>query len=273
MAALEGKKIGFIGAGMMASAMIKGLISNGLPPASISASDVYAPALEALPRGVVATSNEGVVAASDIVVVAVKPYMVGTVLEACRGQLAENPARVLVVSIAAGVPLAALESFVPSATRVVRCMPNTPCLVGCAAVGFALGGACAKGAGDAEATTALFAGTVLEVKEADLDAVTAVSGSGPAYVFLFIEALADGGVLAGLSRQVALQLAAQTVKGAAQMQLETGLHPGVLKDQVCSPGGTTIAAVEALEKNGFRYAAMSAVAAANAKCKEMGKKK
>ena len=106
----------------------------------------------------------------------------------------------------------------------------------------------------------------LEVKEADLDAVTAVSGSGPAYVFLFIEALADGGVRAGLSRQVALQLAAQTVKGAAQMQLETGLHPGVLKDQVCSPGGTTIAAVEALEKNGFRYAAMSAVAAANAKC-------
>ena len=115
---------------------------------------------------------------------------------------------------------------------------------------------------------------MLQVQESDLDAVTAVSGSGPAYVFLFIEALADGGVRAGLSRPIALKLAAQTVKGAAEMQLETGLHPGVLKDQVCSPGGTTIAAVEALEKNGFRYAAMSAVAAANTKCKEMaGKKK
>ena len=195
-----------------------------------------------------------------------KPYMVGTVLEACRGQLAENPARVLVVSIAAGVPLAALESFVPSATRVVRCMPNTPCLVGCAAVGFALGGACAKGAGDAEATTALFAGTVLEVKEADLDAVTAVSGSGPAYVFLFIEALADGGVRAGLSRQVALQLAAQT---AGRANATGNVQIRAPKDQVCSPGGTTTAVV-GLEKS---HAAMSAVVAANAKCKEMGKKK
>jgi pyrroline-5-carboxylate reductase len=113
---------------------------------------------------------------------------------------------------------------------------------------------------------------VLEVHEQNLDAVTAVSGSGPAYVFLFIEALADAGVKAGLPRPVALQLAAQTVKGAACMQLATGTHPGVLKDQVCSPGGTTIAGVEALEKNCFRYATMSAVAAANARCKELGQK-
>jgi len=108
------------------------------------------------------------------------------------------------------------------------------------------------------------------VPEKDLDAVTALSGSGPAYVFLFIEALADAGVRAGLSRPVALQLAAQTVKGSACMVLETGEHPGVLKDQVCSPGGTTIAGVEALEQNGLRFAAMSAVAAANKRCKELG---
>ena len=272
MQALIGKKVGFLGAGMMASAMIKGLISNGVAPSSITASDVYQPALDALPEGVVsAPTNLDVVTASDVLVVAVKPYMVGTVLGECREVLSAKK-EVLVVSIAAGIPIDVLETFVPDGTPVVRCMPNTPCLVGQAAVGFALGRNCVNG-DEAAVTESLFTGTVLQVEESNLDAVTAVSGSGPAYVFLFIEALADGGVRAGLSRQIALKLAAQTVKGAAEMQLETGLHPGVLKDQVCSPGGTTIAAVEALEKNGFRYAAMSAVAAANAKCKEMGGKK
>lgn len=153
----------------------------------------------------------------------------------------------LIISIAAGVTLATLESALPG-HRVIRVMPNTPCLVGEAASAFSLG----KHATDADRTlvkTLLDAvGLSMEVPETLLDAVTGLSGSGPAYVFQFIEALSDGGVMAGLPRNVAMQLAAQTVKGAAEMVLRTGKHPGELKDGVTSPGGTTIAGVEALEK-------------------------
>ncbi|KAH8058265.1 pyrroline-5-carboxylate reductase [Aureococcus anophagefferens] len=232
MSALDGKKIGFVGAGAMATAIMQGLLKRGVDASRLMASDPYAGCRERAAASGIATteSNAAVAAACDVIVVAVKP----------------------------GV--AALE---PWDVRVVRTMPNTPCLVGEAAVGVARGARATDA--NAAAARGLFAGTVVDVPEKLLNAVTAVSGSGPAYVFLFVEALADAGVRAGLPRDVALKLAAQTVKGAAAMQLETGKHPGVLKDQVCSPGGTTIAGVEALEKNGFRFAAMSAVAAANAR--------
>jgi len=264
--ALQGRRVGFVGAGMMASAMIDGLIRSGAVdgPGAVTAADMSAQQLEKLPEGVIRTSDNLEVARTcDIVVIAVKPHIVPKALSAIVSGVDGTK---LVVSIAAGVTLETLESLVPGA-RVVRAMPNTPCLIGEAAVGFALGSQATEE--DAQAVEALFQGVVLRVGEKDLAAVTAVSGSGPAYVFLFIEALADAGVRAGLSRPVALQLAAQTVKGSASMQLQTGQHPGVLKDQVCSPGGTTIAAVEALEQNGFRFAAMSAVAAANKRCQEL----
>ena len=275
MSILDGITVGFVGAGMMATAMMDGLIKAGTPAGSIICSDGYAPCRErAAAKGITATaSNVDVVAAVDVIVLAVKPDVVKKVLaETWEGLTSDK----LVVCIAAGVTIAAIEGGASGAApasscncRVVRTMPNTPALVGEAAVGYALG----TNATDADGAVveALFSGVVVRVEEKHLNAVTALSGSGPAYVFLFIEALADAGVRAGLSRQVALKLASQTVRGSATMQLETGKHPGVLKDQVTSPGGTTIAGVEALEKNGFRYAAMSAVAAANARCAELGK--
>lgn len=259
---LHNRNIGFIGAGAMASAIIKGLLASGISPGRISASDPWEPArAKAKALGLNVTGNAEVAIVSEIIVVAVKPDVVASALAPLelRGKL--------VVSIAAGVPLMAIEIAAGNGARCVRTMPNTPCLVGEAAVGVARGAT----ATDADVATAmaLFRGVVVEVPEKQLNAVTAVSGSGPAYIFLLIEALADGGVKAGLPRATALELAAQTVKGAAAMQLATGTHPGQLKDQVCSPGGTTIAGVSALEENGFRHAAISAVTAAKARADEM----
>jgi len=167
------------------------------------------------------------------------------------------------------VPLAALAAAAGSTTRLVRVMPNTPCLVGETAAAMCLGGAADEG--DAELVRALFAavGVVHRVDERLLSAVTGLSGSGPAYGFLAIEALADGGVRAGLPRDIATQLAAQTLLGAARMVLETGKHPGALKDMVTSPAGTTIAGVAALERGGFRAALMEAVGAATARAEEL----
>ena len=175
----------------------------------------------------------------------------------------------VVVSIAAGVPLAALAAAAGPAARLVRVMPNTPCLVGETAAAMCLGGAADEG--DAELVRALFAavGVVHRVDERLLSAVTGLSGSGPAYGFLAVEALADGGVRAGLPRDIATQLAAQTLLGAARMVLETGKHPGALKDMVTSPAGTTIAGVAALERGGFRAALMEAVKAATERAEEL----
>jgi len=203
-------------------------------------------------------SNEEVCrTAIDVVILAVKP---NNVPAACE-DIIKIPSEALVISIAAGVTLGKLEEALPG-RKVVRVMPNTPCLVGEAATAFASGKLVTEQ--DKDTVKAIFGavGLALEVDEKLLDAVTGLSGSGPAYVFQFIEALSDGGVRAGLSRAVATQLAAQTVKGAAEMVLQTGTHPGVLKDGVTSAGGTTIAGIEALEKGGFRAATMSAVMAA-----------
>ena len=263
--------IGFLGAGKMATALARGVINAGVVSAGdVIASDPIAAAREAFAQATgarVTERNSEVVAASDVVVIAVKPDQVVGLLEELSADW--NTGRHLVVSIAAGVTLARMEAAGPAGLRVIRVMPNTPALVGASASAFAVGSSATRA--DAQ-TVQQFLGSVgiaLEVKEKLLDAVTGVSGSGPAYGFLMIEALADGGVAAGLPRDIAQRLAAQTLLGAAKMVLETGQHPGALKDAVCSPGGTTIEAIHALEKGGVRAALIGAVRVAADKAKAM----
>lgn len=266
------EKLGFLGAGQMAEALMRGLIQAGLTtPDRIIASDTIHDRLVYIGKQVgtkTTSENRTVVDESQLLILAVKPQVVGPVLREIRDVVTPNH---LLVSIAAGVTLSRIESELPQATRVVRVMPNTPCLVGATAAGFALG----RKATEKDSTTVeqLFSavGRAFCLEEKLLDAVTGLSGSGPAYAFLFIEALADGGVRAGLPRDVALTLAAQTVFGAAKMVLETRKHPGELKDMVASPGGTTIAGLHELEKGGFRGAVMNAVLAASERSKELGK--
>lgn len=263
--------IGFLGAGKMATALARGVINAGVVSAGdVIASDPIEAAREAFAQATgarVTERNSEVVAASDVVVIAVKPDQVVGLLEELSADW--NTGRHLVVSIAAGVTLARMEAAGPAGLRVIRVMPNTPALVGASASAFAVGSSATRA--DAQ-TVQQFLGSVgiaLEVKEKLLDAVTGVSGSGPAYGFLMIEALADGGVAAGLPRDIAQRLAAQTLLGAAKMVLETGQHPGALKDAVCSPGGTTIEAIHALEKGGVRAALIGAVRVAADKAKAM----
>lgn len=232
---------------MMASALMGGLVDKKVvdQPSQISCSDVWEPTLKAATeKGYFASKSNAEVCkrATDALILAVKPNIISSVC----ADVSNAGGDALVISIAAGVKLSVLEKAM-SGRRVVRVMPNTPCLVGESASGFALG-ALANDK-DREIVKSIFGsvGLALEVKEELLDAVTGLSGSGPAYVFQFIEALSDGGVRAGLPRSIATQLAAQTVKGSAEMVLSTGKHPGLLKDGVASPGGTTIAGIEALE--------------------------
>ena len=285
------QRLGFIGSGMMASALIGGLTRSGLYAVDkILASD-HGPESRAKMQalGISAVDNLKVVQDSNVIVISVKPNVVLPMLSELSAEFgAENLATKSFISIAAGTSIADIENCIPHAKSVIRVMPNTPCLVGECAAAYAVGSKTTQE--DKEICEEIFksVGTITylnsiyfdslviifrEVPEKAMDAVTGVSGSGPAYVFLFIEALADGGVRAGLPRNIALQLAAQTVKGAASMVLETGNHPGVLKDQVCSPGGTTIAAVEALEENGFRNAAIKAVLASARRAGEIREKK
>eukprot|EP00743_Colponemidia_sp_Colp-15_P003086 GILK01003336.1.p1 GENE.GILK01003336.1~~GILK01003336.1.p1 ORF type:complete len:268 (-),score=18.95 GILK01003336.1:77-880(-) len=264
--------IGFLGGGQMATAMINGFAKAGICEyARMTVSDPYTPALDAFRAlGVSATSsNVEVVLNSEIVIIALKPDVVCHVLDEVVPHI--RPSQ-LVISIAAGVTLSTLQQHLPPSTRVVRVMPNTPCLVGQTAAGFALGSH-ATGA-DKETVERIFGAVGISycVPEKQLDAVTGLSGSGPAYVFMMIEALADGGVRAGLTRPVALGLAAQTVYGSAKMVLDSRKHPGELKDAVASPGGTTIAGIHALEQAGFRAALMDAVYAAAKRSEELGKK-
>ncbi len=184
-----------------------------------------------------------------------------------RGKFTDNH---LLISIAAGVTLTKLEGALPPGARVIRVMPNTPALVGAGASAFALGKSATAADGELAKKLLSAVGIAFQVKESLLDAVTGLSGSGPAYVYQFIEALSDGGVAAGLPRDMATKLAAQTVLGAAKMVLETGQHPGALKDQVTSPGGTTIEGLHELEKGRMRAIVMSAVRAATEKSKKLG---
>lgn len=269
--ALSARRIGFVGAGNMAGALIRGLLqSKAVGPDQIWASDVKAEHLTELSKtyGITTThDNEAVVRATDVVVIAVKPQVVDRILASISAGLAEDA---VVVSIAAGVPIAAIEERLPIGARVIRSMPNTAAM--------ALAGATAISPGthatpnDILVARALFeaVGRCTVLDESLLDAVTGLSGSGPAYVMVIIDALADGGVKVGLGRDTALMLAAQTVYGAAKLQLETGEHPGRLKDMVTSPGGTAIAGLHTLETGGLRRTLIDAVEAAAARAAELG---
>lgn len=264
-------KLGFLGAGKMASALAKGFIHAGLATGdSIIASDPSEAARASIAKDAgirTADSNIDVLKSAPVIILAVKPDQVSAVLAEVRPHFTDAH---LLISIAAGVTLARMETALPAGAKVVRVMPNTPALVGASASGFALGQA--AGAGEAQLVQKLFSavGTAYQVKESLLDAVTGLSGSGPAYVFLMIEALSDGGVAAGLPRDIATQLAAQTLLGSAKLLLETGQHPGALKDMVTSPGGTTIDGLHELEKGGLRAALINAVRAAAEKSRKLG---
>ncbi|MBQ2957148.1 MAG: pyrroline-5-carboxylate reductase [Clostridia bacterium] len=259
--------IGFIGAGNMAVPIIEGAIKSGVFKAEdividsnrSRAADLHARLGVTLQNGLIS-----LIRACDMLVIAVKPNVVSKVLKEAGSELKGKA----IISIAAGWSTEALINAAPGA-RVVRVMPNTPAMVG---EGMsAMSKAHTLTNEEAELTERLFSsfGRAVWVEEYMMEAVIGVSGSGPAYAFMFIEAMADGGVMKGLPRKAAQELAAQTLLGAAKMVLESGMHPGALKDMVCSPGGTTIAAVRALEANGFRGAVMDAVAASADKAEAM----
>lgn len=266
----ESMTIGFIGAGRMAQAMSRGFISKGVvKPHKIMASDTVPQMLDCIKeQGVrISSSNLEIVENSDLIIIAVKPHVVSPILQEVSSKVTREK---LFLSIAAGVTLETLEKNLPSQTRVIRAMPNTPALVQTGATVIAPGSSVLQG--DRELIQGLFRTIgICEVgTEEQLDAVTGLSGSGPAYGFLAIESLADGGVKMGLPRDLAQKLAAQTLLGAAKMVLESGKHPGQLKDEVCSPGGTTIAAIHKLEETGFRSSLITAVETATNRAKELG---
>jgi pyrroline-5-carboxylate reductase len=264
--------IGFIGAGRMATALARGVVASQFATAGqVIASDPSTSTLglfaQAVPGAATSPDNRVVASGSGCVVLAVKPQTMSAALGSIAGSLGPE---CLVVSIAAGVTIATLASGLPKGTRIVRVMPNTPALVGCGASAFAVGEGATEA--DREFVASMLAGVgwCCEVPERLLDAVTGLSGSGPAFVYTVIEALADGGVQAGLPRDVASRLAAETVAGAAAMVVQTGEHPAALRDAVASPGGTTIAGLAALESAGVRSALMSAVMAAAQRSRELG---
>ena len=263
--------IGFLGAGKMGTALARGFIEAGLvTPAQIIASDPVEAARDSFAKDVgskIAKSNAEVVKFANVLLLAVKPDNVPGVLAEVKGGFTDKH---LLISIAAGVPISKLEAGLDAKARVIRVMPNTPALLGASATAYALGKSALPE--DSALAQKLFSavGIAFSVKESLLDAVTGLSGSGPAYVYLMIEGLSDGGVAAGLPRDIATKLAAQTVLGSARMVLETGMHPGALKDMVTSPGGTTIEGLHELEKGKVRGALMNAVRAATDKSKKLG---
>jgi pyrroline-5-carboxylate reductase len=270
----EQKTIGFIGAGNMAGAMIRGLVQGGLPGKRILAFDVDRNKLRALGREFriqSARSNAELISRSGAAVLAVKPQVVDAVLHEIGPLDAKAP---LLLSIAAGVTIQRLRAALGPESRVVRAMPNTPALIGQGVSGFCAGPKVSPAERELARSILEALGPAFEFHdESLLDAVTGLSGSGPAYVYLIIEALSDGGVKMGLPRDAALKLAARTVAGAASMVIETGEHPAKLKDMVTSPGGTTIAGLAVLEKARVRSALIQAVEKAARRSQELGKKK
>jgi pyrroline-5-carboxylate reductase len=264
------QKIGFIGGGNMAEALIKGLLSGGFAVERMMASEPSENRRQHLHEAYaieLTTDNLEVVRACEIIVLAIKPQIVEEVLAEIAGDFSDEK---LLVSILAGVSCGVIEKFFQGAPRVVRVMPNTPALVGEAASAICRGHHASKE--NLALVKQLFeaVGMVQIIDERQMDAATGLSGSGPAYIYTVIEALADGGVREGLRRDVAHALAVQTVVGAALMVRETGEHPAILRDRVCSPGGTAITGVSTLEKNGLRTTLMEAVSAAAARSRELG---
>lgn len=262
--------LGFIGCGNMAQAMMRGILENKLYSGSdIIVSRRNAEALSKIQKelGVqVTTDNREVAGQADVLVLAVKPFQFETVIGEIKDVIKKD---VLIISIAAGQTIQNIERLFGKNIKLVRSMPNTPALVLEGAAGVCFN----DRVSDEEKKTAMkfFSsfGIAHEVSESLIDTVIGVSGSSPAYVFMFIEAMADAAVADGMPRAQAYELAAQTVLGSAKMVLETGKHPGELKDMVCSPGGTTIEAVRVLEKEGFRSAVIEAMKACVKKAKEM----
>jgi pyrroline-5-carboxylate reductase len=265
------RTIAFLGAGNMAEALIKGLLRAGTArPDAIIATGRRSERMEELQRTYgVRVSPDNLTAAreADVVVLSVKPQAMDKLLVQVAPALDQ---RKLVISVAAGVPIAALERRLGAGARIIRTMPNTPSLVGAGACALARGEHASEE--DLAIATRIFqaVGITTVVEENLLDAVTGLSGSGPAYIFLVIEALSDAGVKVGLPRYTAQKLAAQTVLGSAKLLIETGIHPGQLKDQVTSPGGTAIAGLHTLEAGGLRTTLINAVEAATRRAKELG---
>lgn len=264
------QKVGFIGGGNMAEAIVKGLVQGAVAADNILVSEPFEQRRVYMEKEYavgVTEDNSRVASECDLIVLAVKPQVAGLVLEGIAVDFTGNP---LIVSIMAGVSTTAIEGHFEGSVRVVRAMPNTPALISQGATALCPGASATDA--DMECARSLFeaVGVVQFVGEGQMDAVTGVSGSGPAYIYSIIEALADGGVLEGLSRDVAHSLAVQTVLGAAKLVQESGEHPAVLRDRVCSPGGTTIAAVRTLEEKGMRSALIEAVSSAANRSRELG---
>jgi pyrroline-5-carboxylate reductase len=269
---VKGKKVGFVGAGNMGEALIRGLVESNLVPADkILVADVRADRARQLAdqfgvKGL--ADNAALVRGADVVILAVKPQIMASVLREIMPALTNRP---LLISIAAGVSTATIQSILGKYPRLIRVMPNTPALVlqGVTAIARAPG----LEQDDLETAQEIFAavGRAVVLDEEQMDAVTGLSGSGPAYVALVIEALADGGVKMGLDRATAMTLATQTVLGAAKLLAETGMHPAALKDMVSSPGGTTIAGIAALEEGGVRTTFIRAVERATLRSRELGR--
>ena len=263
--------VGFLGTGRMATALASGFTRELLKPSQIFGTDPISESRNAFQQAVgsecsVADNAAEGLSRADVVFLAVKPQVMSDALNGI-GDILDGK---LIVSIAAGLTISTLEEWLPNSCRLIRVMPNTPCLVGAGACGVSR----ATSATDADEALVVelleSVGVVESVPEKLLDAVTGLSGSGPAYVFQMIEALSDGGVKVGLPRATSTRLAAQTLLGAAKMVLETGEHPGALKDAVTSPGGTTIAAIHEMEVGGVRAALMNAVEASTTRSQELG---
>jgi pyrroline-5-carboxylate reductase len=269
---LKNKNIGLIGTGKMGSSLIRGILkSNIVDSSNVYASDIYNQSLENLQNELginVSNDNKQTVINSDIIILAVKPQVIRKVIAGFKDEITEDK---LVISIAAGVPISEIEDELNSGSKLIRVMPNIAATVGESSSAICPGGNTTNE--DVENALEIFktVGTARVVSEDLMDAFTGVSGSGPAYIFPVIEAMADGAVYEGLDRKNALTFAAQTVLGAAKLVLETGSHPAELKDMVTSPGGTTIRGVHELEEHGIRSAFMDAVIESSRRSREMDK--
>jgi pyrroline-5-carboxylate reductase len=267
---IRDKRVGFVGGGNMGEALVRGLTKTGLVPVGhLLMADVRADRLEELKRLygiVIASDNVTLVRRADVIILAVKPQILGAVLD----EIAPATPGKLLISVAAGVSTSEIRRHLPPGTRMIRVMPNTPALVleGATAVARAAG----LEDGDMDTARQIFeaVGRVVILDEEMMDAVTGLSGSGPAYIALVVEALADGGVRVGLDRKTAMTLAMQTVLGSARLLIDTGMHPGQLKDMVSSPGGTTIAGIHTLEIGGLRRTLIDAVERATQRSRELG---
>ena len=270
----KGKKVSIIGGGNMGEVIASGIVSSKLVPAkNVTVSDVVKERLDYLKKTYkicIETDNTKAVKLTDIIVLAVKPQVMGEVLTDITEAITKSK---LVISIAAGISTSFIEGYLKKGMRVVRIMPNTPALIGEGAAALTAGKSATED--DLALAQAIFdsVGITVIVKEELMDAVTGLSGSGPAYGFIIIEALSDAGVKMGLTRDIALKLAAQTLVGAAKLCLKGDRHPGQLKDMVTSPGGTTIAGIKALEDGKLRATLMDAVEMATLRSKELGQSK